>query len=57
MNIRHLDNQVDSGNTKTADDGKCEDQISIIDHVPLMSCFTHIMCFFKAIFVANLVTF
>ena len=46
MNFRHLDNQVDSGNTKTADDGKCKDQVSIIYHVPLMSCFTHTMCNF-----------
>ena len=47
MNFRHLDNEVDSGNTKTADDGKREDQVGIVDHVPLMSCFTHTKCFFK----------
>ena len=36
MNFRHLDNKVDSGNTETADDGKCEDQVAVIDHVPFM---------------------
>ena len=37
MNFSHLKNKEDSGNTETGDDGKCEDQVAVIDHVPVMT--------------------
>ena len=34
MNFSNLDNKVDSGDTETANNGKCKDQVAVIDHVP-----------------------